>query len=285
MELSEVRTIIRQELPVMFRTDPDMQQFILDLTRTRYANKGETSDRFESMLAEIKTMRKEQNRKWEENQQDLRTLREEQNRKWEENQQYLRILREEQNRKWEEQNRKWEENQQELRTLREEQNRKWEENQREIRTLHEKNEQLLQEIKRQGSKHESSIGAIGSRWGVRAEETFREALKGILGDSFGVTIEQVTLWDEQGQVFGRPDQVELDVIIKNGLLILAEIKSSLSKNDLYMFWKKVGFYEQVHQRKANRQMVISPMVDRRAQALAVVLGIEVYSYAEEVKDL
>jgi len=92
----------------------------------------------------------------------------------------------------------------------------------------------------------------------------------------------VTEYDDAGEVFGRPDQVELDVIIQNGLLLLCEIKASMSKSDMIIFERKVRFYEKRHNRKANRTLVISPMVDARARALAIELGIEVYSYAEDV---
>jgi len=83
-------------------------------------------------------------------------------------------------------------------------------------------------------------------------------------------------------VFGRPDQVELDVIIQDGTLILCEIKSSMSKSDMYTFERKVRFYEKRHDRKANRALVISPMVDDPAQKVARELGIEVYGHAEDV---
>jgi hypothetical protein len=76
--------------------------------------------------------------------------------------------------------------------------------------------------------------------------------------------------------------LELDVIIKNGVLILCEIKSSMSKSDMYTFWKKVRFYEKRHNRKADRALVISPMVDGRAKKAAKELNIEVYSVVEDV---
>lgn len=44
--------------------------------------------------------------------------------------------------------------------------------------------------------------------------------------------------DEEGIVLGRPDQVELDLIIKNGSVTVAEIKSSISKGDVITFIKK-----------------------------------------------
>ncbi|WP_143042756.1 DUF3782 domain-containing protein, partial [Cylindrospermopsis raciborskii] len=67
---------------------------------------------------------------------------------------------------------------------------------------------------------ESAIGAIGSRWGLYSEASFRNGLKAILGQSFGVEVLNLTLYDQEGEVFGRPEQVELDIIIKNGLTIV-----------------------------------------------------------------
>jgi hypothetical protein len=38
----------------------------------------------------------------------------------------------------------------------------------------------------------------------------------------------------------------------------------------------VRFYEQKHGRKANRKLIISPMVDKKANPVAQKLGIELY---------
>lgn len=180
--------------------------------------------------------------------------------------------REEQTRKWEEQTRKWEEQKQ----LWEEQNQKWWENQR-------RQDQTMEEIKALNRKHDSTIGALGARWGMYSEQSFRNALAGILEQSFGVQVINLTEYDEQGEVFGHPDQIELDILIKNGLLIICEIKSSISKSDIYAFERKIRFYERRHQQTANRKLVISPMVHPRAREIAGNLGIEVYSYAEDVQ--
>ena len=61
-----------------------------------------------------------------------------------------------------------------------------------------------------------------------------------------------TEYDDEGIVYGQPDQIELDVIIKNGVLILCELKSSFSKPDMYYFDRKVSFYETKHHREASR---------------------------------
>lgn len=165
----------------------------------------------------------------------------------------------------------------------EEQNRKWEENTQRLDKMQQQIDETLGEIKKLHKKYDSTIGALGSRWGLYSEASFRNALKGILEVSFGVEVLNINEYDDTGEVFGRPDQVELDIIIKNGLLILCEIKSSISKSDMYSFDRKVAFYEKRHQRKANRKLVISPMVDDRAKPVAQNLGIEVYSYADSVE--
>ena len=190
----------------------------------------------------------------------------------------LQSYQEEQNRKWEEQNRHNREIMAQLQSYQEEQNRKWEEQNRH-------NLQVLEEIKQMNRKHESTVGSLGSRWGLSSEASFRNGLKGILKDSFGVEVLNFLDFDNEGEVFGRPDQVEIDVIIKNGLIILCEIKSSIDKAGMYIFDRKVAFYEKHHQRRVDRKLVISPMVDPRALPVAQNLGVEIYSYAEDVNSI
>ena len=52
---------------------------------------------------------------------------------------------------------------------------------------------------------------------------------------------------------------------------------------MYTFDRKVAFYEKRYQRSVNRKIVISPMVDSFAFPVAERLGIEVYSYADQVE--
>ena len=140
----------------------------------------------------------------------------------------------------------------------------------------------MAEIQQANRRYESTIGALGSRWGLYSEASFRNGLKAILGQSFGVEVLNVNLYDQEGEVFGRPDQVELDLIIKNGLTIVCEIKSSIDKAGMYIFGRKADFYAKQQNRAIDRQIVISPMVDDRARPVAEALGIEVYSYADTV---
>jgi hypothetical protein len=228
MENQQVIELIRRELPGLLRQDRALREWVIDLTRERYADKGETQSNFDRVLEELRRDREENARKWDENV-----------------------------RKWEKQDRKWEANQ---------------------ATINE----MLVDIRALSRKHDSTLGALGARWGLQTESSFREALAGILGDSFGVEVRNETFRDEQGMVFGRPDQVELDDIVRNGTLILCEIKSSMSKLDMVIFERKARFYGKLHGRKADRLIVISPMVDERARRVAIELGVEVFGYAEDV---
>jgi hypothetical protein len=45
----------------------------------------------------------------------------------------------------------------------------------------------------------------------------------------GFITERFLAYDEQGEVFGEPDQIELDVVVKNGKVIIIAIKSSSIK--------------------------------------------------------
>ena len=264
MTEQQVKKIILRELPAIIQTDPEVRDLIVRLSREQYADKAETDGRFDRILDELRRDREEQSRKWDENQQAINRLLDS-------------IV--EQDRKWDEQNRKWDENQQAINRLLdsiEEQDRKWDENQQVIN-------RMLKAIEDVNRKYDSSIGALGARWGLNSEESFRNALKAILEESFAVQVVNVNEYDDEGEVFGRPDQVELDILIKNGLLIICEIKSSMSKSDMYAFERKIRFYEKRHNRQATRRIAISPMVDDKAMAVAAQAGIEVYSYARDAK--
>jgi hypothetical protein len=259
---------------------PDIQRAVFLISRKSFADRDKTEDRFDRMLEELKKDREENSRKWEETNKKLDETIREGNRKWEES-----------SRKWEETNKKLDE------TIRESE-RKWEEitkrldeSNRESRQKWEETNKKLDETIRESKEHfkairedvRSTVGALGSRWGIASEASFRSALKGILEKRFSVQVINVTEYDHEGFVFRHPDQVELDIIIRNGDIIICEIKSSMSRSDIYTFHRKVQFYEKQHNCKAASMIVISPMLDKYAQATADRLGIEIYSYCEDVK--
>ncbi len=243
---TELRRLILTEVPRFVKKDPEIREFILRIASDRFADRKKTEDRFERLFEELKRDREENQKKWEENQ-----------RRWEENQRHLERLE----REWAE---RWEENQ-----------KKWEENQKVINSI-------LEEIKLLHRKYDTGIGAIGSRWGLRAEASFRDAIKGILEEHFPVKVERYKAVDEEGIVFGRPDQIELDLIIRDGEVIVAEIKSSISKGDVATFLRKIKVFESKEGRSVMKRILISPMIDNSALEFARANGLKVYGYPEEV---
>ena len=242
MDMEQIKQLILRELPDILQRDPEVEGFILRLSRRHFADREETESRFDRLLDELRRDREEQTRRWEENQQAIRQNQADSQRNHQVIQQNQAAIRQ---------------------------------NQADI-------QEMLKSIQNLGRQYDSTIGALGARWGLHTEASFRNALKGILEEFYDVQVLNVIEYDEQGEVFGRPDQIELDIIIKDSQMLICEIKSSMSKADMVIFDRKVKFYEKKHQCQASGALVISPMVDRRAQAVADEVGIQVYSYAEAV---
>ncbi len=251
-----IKKLIKQELPGLMKKDRKIREWILQLTKDQLLEKTDeietkTESKFDRLLEELKRDREEQTQKWEV-----------QDRKWEE-------FNKKQDKKWEEQDKKW--------NL---QNKKWEANQKEIRKLYDALEKNRKESDR---KLNTTVGALGARWGLRSESSFRNALKGILAE-LDLKVEHIDDYDEEGMVYGQPSSVEIDVIIKNGLLMICELKSSVSKADMFIFYKKALFYEKKYHRRGDRLIVISPMVEIKAGEVADELGIKIFSYAQDIQE-
>lgn len=277
MDTAELRELIKQELPHLVREDSEIHDLILRLSRQEFAPKQQTEDRFQQLFAKLERDTEagnrrweEQNRKWDENQAELRRMREESDRRWrderEETTRQLEVRREETTRQLEAQRK---ETTRQLNAQREESERRHQEHRKEFNRVHE-------EIMAMTRKHDRTVGALGARWGLSSEKAFRDALASVLERNFAVQVLNVNEYDDQGAVFGRPEQVELDVIVTNGTLILMELKSSIDKAGMYIFERKARFYENRHGRQANRLIVVSPMIDPRARAVGERLGIEMF---------
>ena len=293
MEKQEIVQLVKEQLPALLEESPELERWIERLTAQRYANRQQTESRFDQLLGELRRDREEQslkwaeqNRKWEESKAESDRKWAEQNRKWEESKAESERKWAEQNEKWAEQNRKWEESKAESDRKWAEQNRKWEESKaesdRKWAEQTEQNKRLWLEVGEQKSRLDRKIGALGARWGIGSERAFRHALAAVLTESFGVEVLNINEYDDAGEVFGRPDQIELDIIVRNGTLIIFELKSSTDRSQLYVFSRKIAFYEKRHQRTADRKILVSPFIHPRAQELAQELGIETYGDSSEV---
>ena len=120
----------------------------------------------------------------------------------------------------------------------------------------------------------AQTGGLGARWGMQTEEAFRQGMRSILQE-VGFTTERFLDYDKDGEVFGTPDQVEVDVVIQNGKVFVLEIKSAVSKADVTSFDKKVSYYARKSGRAVTRKLIVTPYLDPRAQEISKRLGMEI----------
>jgi len=121
------------------------------------------------------------------------------------------------------------------------------------------------------------IDALGARWGLMAEEAFREGLKDILEEELGLEVERWTSYDEEGTVYGHPNQIEIDVAIKDEKLILIEISSHVRASDVATFKRKAELYAKKAGRAPDRLLMITPFAEKEAIRLANELGVGIYT--------
>ena len=149
-----------------------------------------------------------------------------------------------------------------------------------LRRLDRHEEQLVklrEDMNRGFELIERRITALGARWGIQAEEAFRESLKGILEKEFGVKVERWIGKDGEGLVYGYPSDVEIDVAVRDGKTILIEVSSHIRASDVLLFRRKAEFYEKITKVKADKLLIVTPYADEKALEAAGEMGIEVYT--------
>ena len=120
------------------------------------------------------------------------------------------------------------------------------------------------------------LDALGARWGILAENAFREGMRRIVERLFGGSVERWIHDDREGFVFGYPATVEVDIVIRDGEHILVEIKSHVRKSDVGVLLRKGELYKKV-KGITPRLVFVSPYIDDDARSDAEMLGIEAYN--------
>ncbi|MEM3406933.1 MAG: DUF3782 domain-containing protein [Nitrososphaerota archaeon] len=124
---------------------------------------------------------------------------------------------------------------------------------------------------------ERHISALGARWGIMAEDAFREGIKGLIEKEFNFKIEKWKEYDNEGFVYGYPSLVEIDIAIKDEKIILIEIKSHIRSSDVSIFNRKSIFYERKTNKKPYRLLMITPYADEDAINASKNFQIEIYT--------
>ena len=170
----------------------------------------------------------------------------------------------------EDMNRGFKRHDEELARLREDMQRGFERHDKELARLREDMQKGFELLRRH-------IDALRARWGLMAEEAFRDGLRDALEEELGLKVERWTGYDEEGTVYGYPSPIEIDVAVKDGKLILVEISSHVRASDVATFRRKADFYARKTGRAPDRLLMITPFVDERALAMAARLGIIIYT--------
>jgi hypothetical protein len=138
-------------------------------------------------------------------------------------------------------------------------------------------EQLRKDMVEGFRRLDLKISAIGARWGIMNEQSVRDGLKGILSKDLGYTVEEFKYSDDEGYVYGYPSSVQIDVVVKDSMVIVLEISSHVKRSDPPTVKRKAELYERVTGRSVSKVVIVTPFIDDDAVDVCRRYGIEVYS--------
>jgi uncharacterized protein (DUF3084 family) len=243
-------TKLRKEFIKLLEKDPEFRQ-----TVAGYLGLAETLKKLDQHLEELRSIRQEQQKTWQNIEklwQEVRELRQDQTKLWEE----VRGLREDQERLW-----------QEVRELRVDQTKLWENTEKlweEVKALRENQEKLLEEVRE--LRHDfivfrTELTGISATVGAIAESGARRALRewaaaqGIrLGRLRSITVEgrEINFVAEYVDTEGRKG------------ILYAEAKSTVRSREVEDFSQLASAAEKIY-----------------GQGLKVILGFRIYEEAYE----
>ena len=174
-------------------------------------------------------------------------------------------------------NRGFERHDRELAKLREDMSRGFKRHDEELARLREDLNKLREDMNEGFRLLRRHIDALGARWGILAEEAFREGLRGILSEELGLEVERWVGYDEEGLVYGHPSTVEVDVAVRDGRVVLVEVSSHVRASDVAAFVRKAELYARRTGRKPDRLVMVTPFAEEEALKLARELEVEIYT--------
>jgi len=231
-------------------------------------------DRNEQEMAKL---REDMNKGFERHDRELARLREDMNRGFERHDMEIAKLREDMNKGFERYDRI-------IASLREDMVKGFERHDREIQRLTEEMTKLREDMMRgfelmdrRVTHLENLVSALGARWGIMAEDAFREGLRGILEKELGLKVERWIATDEEGIVYGFESVIEIDVAIKDGKTLLIEVSSSVDRSKVAAFVRKAQLYERKTGIRPDRLIMVTPYAEKDAVEAAGNLGVEIYT--------
>ena len=140
-------------------------------------------------------------------------------------------------------------------------------------------EERQQKLEERIEELSRAVVTIGNRFGLLVESAFRSATSGILRRYFGADAKRWTHMDEDGIVYGYKALVEVDVVIKDNVHILIEVKSRADPGDVLELVRIGKLYEKVVGVKP-RLAIVAGYVSKKTYEVAAKNNVEIYSYLE-----
>ena len=131
---------------------------------------------------------------------------------------------------------------------------------------------------------EKLVITIAHRYGVITEVSLREAMSNVLSRYFRASASKWSVYDEEGIVFGYPSMVDADVIIRDNVHIIVEIKSRVDPGDIVILYRIGKLYEKKAGVKP-KLAIVAGFITNKAREVAKKYGVEVYGYLERGYDI
>ncbi|MCS7299240.1 MAG: DUF3782 domain-containing protein [Spirochaetia bacterium] len=138
------------------------------------------------------------------------------------------------------------------------------------------------EVERLDRKIDESVGrldrkleAIGGRWGLSSEKAITKFAEDLVSSWGG----EVKKWKSSAVVkigdFEEKREYEIDIVVKDGVEMVVEVKSSCSVSEVERFEEAVRVYEQEVGRKVSEKRIVTYFIYEDAKKLAEKKGIKV----------
>jgi hypothetical protein len=228
---TEFEDLIRQKLPTALRDHSAFRFEIMDIIADVFA----TRDNFERLLEEIKEIKEEGNRQFEEICQRFERV----DQRFEKTDQRFDNM----DKRFEKMDQRFE-----------------------------RVDQRFDEMARNQREIQLTVSALGGRVGRGLEEIIKQTVEEFSGQTFK-KIEHLWLRDAEGELYGVPADVEYDLYLEDTVNYVVEVKSHTKLGDVLNFRRKSVFAEKCLEKEI-RPIIISVSVTETAKKKCKELGID-----------
>jgi hypothetical protein len=280
----ELLNFLRQELPRLLRDDPDFRTQVIGVLAETLGTKAE----FNALLQELREMRIESDKRFQEMREDFNKRFEQVDKRFEQvdkrfeqMDKRFQEMREDFNKRFEQVDKRFEQVDKRFEQVDkrfEQMDKRFQEMREDFLTTRQDFENRFRHITLRLNELTIGMGSLGGRTGKALEDVIRQVIEEYSGIE-KLKAERLILEDIEGEVFGiKGATVEFDAYVTDGKRFLVEIKGYTDENDVLNFHRKSVFAEKKLGWKFDK-VVITPAIDKRALKRCEELGIEVHAFS------